>query len=978
MTPQKITERLLEQYDKPDFEPLVQELQPLMTVELIAYLKKRVDEEKLKDAHLALRIATLAQSLVPYISEPEAEALAYAAKGGALLQRSEFKAALKSYQVAADIYAAQNQYLDLVEVQMSMVPTLRNLGDSQGALALAEQVRAGCLALGKPAQRTLAGLEMNVGVIYRQLGNLDAAIKAYERGRAIFIQLGDEINAARMDINRAYVYQLTSRFITAQELLEGARRTLAQTGQHAQQVARTEAMLGLVASRCGRYQEALTHFEAARRGFAGLDTLIAIVDLRRCFIYHKLNLISEMINRAQAAEPIFTQNSMFEEQALALHQLGLGYQRSGAYTLALAYLKQARQIFEEQEVRAKVFELDYDLAYLTYIMGRIDEAWKLAHPLSKQVESDTWPQLAAQTRILLARCALAREPERARHEAQAALELSLAYSLHEPPIAAHHLMGQIAENYDKPDDAWAHYQTAIELIESLRLQLLVDEFRIGFMDDKLPIYADAVRLSQQMGTPAQLLYTLNLAHTAPLPHLPIVSLTDLSNSELESELITLREKWHWYQNKLEEASNDKDGATTVGELRQELNKVEAELAELSYRLRLSQSSVNAAKVEPVAISQLWAADVAAQFLTDIQHRLQPNEILLHYYLVNDTLQALLVTPKAIHIFPDLASTKSLGRILRGWNRQLRHIGLISQAPQTSQSLAQRYLSHFHQALVKPLASHLTPQSHLFVIMPPGWHDLPLSAFFDGQHHLIEQHQITYLSAPSAKGRQGERAKGHPLASSPTPGSDPTKPLSHQPTNPQALIVGHSDDGRLRGTLQAAQRVAEGLPSSWQSTLLMDEEATFEKFQAASRKSHLIHLATHAIFRPDNPLFSWAQLAKHRLTVADLYQMKLPQRPLVILSACETGRGQARGGGLLGMGRALLAAGASGVMVTLWRVEDQATAQLMSDFYSVIGQDEALENAWAYKASASLRQAQLQAIAKRLHPFFWAAFIVMKA
>jgi CHAT domain-containing protein len=165
-------------------------------------------------------------------------------------------------------------------------------------------------------------------------------------------------------------------------------------------------------------------------------------------------------------------------------------------------------------------------------------------------------------------------------------------------------------------------------------------------------------------------------------------------------------------------------------------------------------------------------------------------------------------------------------------------------------------------------------------------------------------------------------------------------------------------------------VAENLPTNWQTTLLMEEEATFDKFQAASRNSHLIHLATHATFRPDNPLFSWAQLAEHRLTVADLYQMKLPKNPLVVLSACETGRGKARGGGLLGMGRALLAAGASGLIVTLWRVEDQATAQLMIDFASAANAPT--------EASAALCHAQRKAIARELHPFFWAAFIFIQA
>ena len=70
---------------------------------------------------------------------------------------------------------------------------------------------------------------------------------------------------------------------------------------------------------------------------------------------------------------------------------------------------------------------------------------------------------------------------------------------------------------------------------------------------------------------------------------------------------------------------------------------------------------------------------------------------------------------------------------------------------------------------------------------------------------------------------------------------------------------------------------------------------------------------------------------------------LPQRPLVVLSACETGRGLARGGGLLGMGRGFLAAGASGLVVTLWRVSDEATAQFVESFYTHLSQQRDIAN-----------------------------------
>ncbi|MGB0383920.1 MAG: CHAT domain-containing protein [Ardenticatenaceae bacterium] len=951
MTHQAIPERLLAQYEQPDFELLLEELRPHLTVDLIAHLKKRVDEEKLKDAHLALRIATLAQALVPQISEPEAEALAYWAKGTALMHLSRYREALGCYQSAVAIYVAQEQKVALVGIQAPMVEALRALGDHHAALALAEKTREICLRLGSPAQRTLGYLEMNVGIVYNELGNPEAALAAYQRASDIFVQLGDAIQVARLDTNRSIILREMSRFSAAQELLLSARQSLATKPQ---EVARVDFNLGMLAYRRGRYQEALTHFEAARRGLAGIDTLIALVDLRRCLIYRQLNLLQETIDMAAAAEPIFAQNGRLVEQVRALHQQGMGYQLAGHYPLAERYLMKARQLLPQQEERAIVFELDYDLACLAYKSGRINDARQRVQPLSQTIAADTSPRLAAQVRLLLAQCSLQEEPERALAYAQAALELSSAYSLHEITIAAHHLMAQILERTSQRSGAWSEYQKAMQLIESLRVQFLVDEFRIGFMEDKQPIYADAVRLCQQTGTPAQLLYTLNLAHTAPL--LFRDSSTKQSSHELQSELVALREKWHLYQNKLEEASTQKD-AGTINALRPPLNKIETELAELTRRWQVRHTSNFYSYQKPTAQvrrgfdRQLFGSDAADQFLATIQQSLGPNEVLLHYYVVNDTFQALLVTTDAIHLRPNLAASKALARILRGWSRHITHTELISQSPLTSVALSQRYLTRLYQKLFAPLASDLAPDSQLFVVMPPGWQELPLAAFFDGQHYLAQRYQISYLSAPEVL-------------------TDTRTPLE---STARALIIGHSNDGQYPGILHATQTIAQNFPADWQSTLLMDADATFEKFKIASRESNLIHLATHATFRADNPLFSWARLAEHRLTVAQLYQMKLPQNPLVVFSACETGRGKARGGGLLGMGRALLAAGASGLVVTLWRVEDQATAQLMVDFYSDLSSKQKITN----EASAALRHAQQQAIAQQLHPFFWAGFIFIQ-
>jgi CHAT domain-containing protein len=91
--------------------------------------------------------------------------------------------------------------------------------------------------------------------------------------------------------------------------------------------------------------------------------------------------------------------------------------------------------------------------------------------------------------------------------------------------------------------------------------------------------------------------------------------------------------------------------------------------------------------------------------------------------------------------------------------------------------------------------------------------------------------------------------------------------------------------------------------------------------------------------------------------------------MVVLSACETGLGQIQTGeGVYGLQRAFRAAGAQSVLMSLWKVDDQATQQLMTGFYS----------AWlnSGKKQAAFREAQLKLRKQFSHPYYWGAFVMM--
>ena len=105
-------------------------------------------------------------------------------------------------------------------------------------------------------------------------------------------------------------------------------------------------------------------------------------------------------------------------------------------------------------------------------------------------------------------------------------------------------------------------------------------------------------------------------------------------------------------------------------------------------------------------------------------------------------------------------------------------------------------------------------------------------------------------------------------------------------------------------------------------------------------------------------------------------------PIVMLSACKTGLGQLRKGeGLIGLTRAFVYAGAKDVGVSLWPVDDNSTAQLMSGFYSRLlpaKNASASSSATPPEPAAALRAAQIDMITGRKYspPYFWAPFILV--
>jgi len=153
---------------------------------------------------------------------------------------------------------------------------------------------------------------------------------------------------------------------------------------------------------------------------------------------------------------------------------------------------------------------------------------------------------------------------------------------------------------------------------------------------------------------------------------------------------------------------------------------------------------------------------------------------------------------------------------------------------------------------------------------------------------------------------------------------------------------------------------------------IDKNATKSNFKKAADQSKVFQLATHGFFDHKEPLNSKLILTDDFLEAYELYNMKIPSQ-LGVLSACETGIGkEAKGEGIMSLSRAFTYAGCKSLVMSLWSIEDRATADIIEHLFKHLKKGKAKDEA--------LRQAKLDYLQNPetditlTHPIYWAGLV----
>ncbi|NER49921.1 MAG: CHAT domain-containing protein [Symploca sp. SIO1A3] len=352
---------------------------------------------------------------------------------------------------------------------------------------------------------------------------------------------------------------------------------------------------------------------------------------------------------------------------------------------------------------------------------------------------------------------------------------------------------------------------------------------------------------------------------------------------------------------------------------------------------------------------------------------EQNATLVEYSVINNSELYIWVIPPHGEIqfrTVNLPQDISLQQLVKVSREQIgiRGRGNNNATPQTND--ATNHLQQLHQLLIAPIADLLPENEEERIIFIPHRELflVPFAALQDQNTYLIEKHTI--LTAPSIQSLSLTRKHRQRVKNLPG----------------EALVVGNPTMPKFKNLspLPGAETEAKKIAEMLNTEPLLGAEATEKTIVEKLPKAKIIHLATHGLLddisgvgspgaialapsgKDDGFLTSRDIMEKYGLTNTTPLQAEL-----VVLSACNTGRGDIKGEGVVGLSRSLIAAGVPSLVVSLWKVPDHATQELMVEFYTNL-YERKLDKAQA------LRQAMLTMLegGENPDPLDWAAFTVI--
>jgi tetratricopeptide (TPR) repeat protein len=898
------------------------------------------------DLQKAERMAQASSWIAEEIDDPYATAQSARAVGHVFYLTGKYQKAIQEYERALVIFQQIGRDVDYARTISGALQSMIYCGQYERAFRLGEEARA--IFHAHKDRLRLSRLNSNIANIYFRQDRFQEAVEVYEEAYREFLQCGEPLDIAAVLRNLAVCYYSLNDFDRAEETYRLARQHCLEHG-FSLLVAEADYNVAYLHYLRGEYLRAIELYDQTRKLCAELGDRYhqALCDLDESEIYLELNLTEGGTELAQDAFAAFTDLGMTYEAAKAATFSAIAISKRGHYRQAIEAFDRARALFVKEGNPLWPPLIDLYKALVLYEAGEDDESEDLAVSALAYFSNSVLPSKAALCELLLAALELrGSDPEEARRYCSVALS-RLTHIDSPATYQAYFMLGQAEEASGNTELARQAYEQAFRKLEGLRSHLGKEELKIAFLKNKLAVYEGLVvtSLAVSFGMRAQreAFGYIEQAKSRSLADLIAFRTSSIASrgepedlSPAMGQFRDLRQKLNWTYHQIELEELNKEGSS------------QERIQQLRLLSRTYEDAIVKAFSQVQSVNRDFANLQNAKTIEveELQRILPENALLVEYYTARNRFYVCLVSRRQFRILP-LAEVMPVREKLRLLQLQLAKFRLGSDYIQPLEKslleATQAHLEELYSLLIAPIRDQFKAE-HLIIVPHAFLHYLPFHALSDGQRYLIDDFSVSY--APSSSIFAVCQEKSRPRGQGDT-------------------LVLAVPDARAPFIEEEARFVATAMG---RARLLLGADATEEQLRAHGPSSRFIHIATHGYFRQDNPMFSSIRLGNSLLSLFDLYQLQFDAE-LVTLSGCGTGMNVVIGGDeLIGLVRGLLYAGAQTLMVSLWEVHDQSTAEFMRDFYQGY---EASTN----KANA-LRTAVMKLKEKYRHPYYWAAFALV--
>ncbi|MDD3642299.1 MAG: CHAT domain-containing protein [Candidatus Krumholzibacteria bacterium] len=786
-----------------------------------------------------------------------------------------------------------------------------------------------------------------LGNVHTQLGNLTRARDAYTEALELLETTGTPAQLFDIYNSIAALYEAMGRMARSNEAYDRALGIALSEGDPAREIA-VRSNIALNLDRAARYTEALEQLDLVAALLERHPDPLRTMELHRNRGLVYLNMGE--LERAREDLLAYLDESRGQSdpghESEALIKLGYLFLELGAFGNGLAFADSALSLAERQQDPVAYREAHVLAAQLGQPAGRLEESlsrWRDALAQDEYDEAELRiledrmgiaNVLAMQGKAGEARGMIADMRDRIRSSGSEELTQAMWFAI------AHTFEGS------DPDSARHYYERALDMIEEVRAGVGGAETGGGFLGGSRRYYYEEVaRYYAGLAGGGDPAWSSEAFRT--IERAKARGLLDLLEHAFAGEAIPAEEAVLDSIYRLDPAASD---------YRSELRRLERRYARLR-RQRIAFST-GALPREVAGLGEVRSA--------------LPKKTVIFAYALGDSASQLWVIDRDRAEMHGLPARPELQR------RAAMLVDAI-RSPGGGDAALRRLARELYEILLLPGRECLEGADHL-VIVPDGClfeipfevlleGDAPGDAPWSGLPLLARRHAPLY--APSVSVYLAMRTHGEKVSY----GID-------------LLAAGDPDysaldtrDGRPLAPLPETRAEVEGIGARFEEkrrTLLLGADASEAAVKAALRAGvpRIVHLAAHGLVDPAQPSNSSIALCPGAEGTEDgyLHTLEILAQPvrarLVVLSACESGRGRlGRGEGVVGLTRAFLGAGAQNVISSLWAVPDESTSALMRECYDRLVKE-------GEPPHAALNGARLKLLGDPAtsHPFYWAAFV----